>query len=164
MIIINDGDGKGKSTAAVGAAIRAAGNGLKVKFIQFIKNAPSGELSILKQVGVDVLQCGAGFTKSGEIAEHKAAAEAGISEVKQAFNKNDMVICDEINYAVKGGLIEESAVLNLIEQAKVKNVHLILTGRGATQQMIEAADIVTMMTKIKHAYDRGIKSQIGIEY
>ena len=164
MIIINDGGGKGKTTAAIGAAVRAAGHGLKVKFIQMIKNANSGELTMMRKIGIDVEQCGIGFTKNGETSQHEMAAQAGLDTIRNAILSYDMVICDEINYALKGGLIKESAIFNLMELADERGVHLILTGRGATPLMINKADIVTEMTKIKHAYDSGVKAQAGIEF
>ena len=166
MIIINEGDGKGKTTAAIGQAIRAKGQGLKVKIIQFIKNGPSGEFEMLQKLGIIVEQYGLGFTSSGDKALHKAAAERGLQAIlKTLEDKNfDMIICDEINYAVSGSLIDEGNVINLIDKAKRQGIHLIMTGRGPTNKMIEAADIVTNMVKVKHAFDNGIEAQAGIEF
>ena len=166
MIIINIGDGKGKTTAAIGQAIRAAGQGLRVKVIQLIKSGSSGELPMLKKLGINVEQYGLGFTEKGDKILHKKAAEHGINAISKAIGigEFDMIICDEINYAVSGDIVSEDSVIKLIEQANIQGVHLILTGRGATEKMIEAADIVTEMHKIKHAFDKGIKAQEGIEY
>ena len=169
MIIINDGDGKGKTTAAIGQAIRAAGHGLRVKIIQFIKNGDSGELKTIEKLrstglNIDVEQIGAGFTSKGDRQDHIIAAKSGLKAVAESIANYDMIIADEINYALSGRLIEESEVLNLMKLANDKGVHFILTGRGSTQKMQDLADTVTMMMKIKHAYDCGIKSQMGIEF
>ena len=166
MIIINEGDGKGKTTAAMGQAIRAKGQGMRVKVIQLIKSEPSGELAMLRKLGIAIEQYGLGFTKDGDKALHKMAAERGIQAISKAISRNDieMVICDEINYAVSNGLVEEEYVLKLIEKAKENDTHLVMTGRNPTAKMIEAADIVTNMVKVKHAFDNGIEAQQGIEY
>ena len=166
MVIINDGDGKGKTTAAIGQAIRSIGQGLRVKIIQLIKNGSSGEIKILQQLKIAVEQYGLGFTSKGDKTQHKISALKGVEAIKNSIDSGqfDMIICDEINYAVSGGLIEEKTVIDLIEQANRSNVHLILTGRGATDRMIESADIVTRMSKVKHAFDKGIKAQAGIEF
>ena len=166
MIIINEGDGKGKTTAAIGQAVRAQGQGMRVKLIQLIKSGPSGELEMLKKIGIKIEQYGMGFTDKGEKDLHKLAAERGIQAISKSINSGrfDMIICDEINYAVSGSLVDEEYVLKLIDQANDKGVHLVMTGRNPTDKMIEAADIVTKMVKVKHAFDNGIKAQTGIEY
>ena len=166
MIIINEGDGKGKTTAAIGQAVRAKGQGMKVKIIQLIKSGQSGELEMLRKLGITVDQYGLGFTDKGDKEMHKMAVERGIQAINKAIDSNDveMIICDEINYAVSGNLVDEESVLKLIDKAHEKKVHLVMTGRGPTEKMIEAADIVTNMVKIKHAFDSGIKAQPGIEY
>ena len=166
MIIINEGDGKGKTTAAIGQAVRAKGQGLRVKVIQFIKNGSSGELEILQKLGITVEQYGLGFTSKGDKSQHKTAAERGLqTAIKDIESKDfEMIICDEINYAVSGGLIAEENVLKLIDKAKENSIHLVMTGRNPTAKMVEVADIVTNMIKIKHAFDKGIEAQAGIEY
>ena len=166
MIIINEGDGKGKTTAAIGQAIRAKGQGMSVKVIQLIKNGSSGEIEILRKLGITVEQYGLGFTDKGDKSMHKRAAERGIQAINEAIESGNikMIICDEINYAVGGGLIDDKDVLKLIEKARENEVHLVMTGRNPTEKMIEAADIVTNMIKVKHAFDSGIAAQPGIEY
>lgn len=166
MIIINEGDGKGKTTAAMGQAMRARGQDMRVKVIQLIKSGPSGELEMLRKIGITVEQYGLGFTDKGDKIMHKKAAERGIQAINKAIDscKYEMIICDEINYAVSGDLIDEETVLNLMNKARENGVHLVMTGRGPTEKMIEAADIVTNMTKVKHAFDEGIEAQLGIEY
>ena len=166
MIIINEGDGKGKTTAAIGQAVRAQGQGMRVKVIQLIKSGPSGELEMLKKLGIKVEQYGLGFTDKGDKTLHKLAAERGVQAINKAIDsgKFDMIICDEINYAVSGNLIDEEEVLKLIDKANDKGVNLVMTGRNPTAKMIEMADIVTDMVKVKHAFDKGIAAQPGIEY
>ena len=165
MIIINCGDGKGKTTAAIGQAIRAIGQGLNVKFIQFIKDGSSGEIEILRRLNIIVEQYGLGFTNQGDRSNHKLAAERGLEAINESIEKNfDMIICDEINYAISGNLIDEEKILNLIFKARKKNIHLVLTGRNPTEKMIQSADIVTNMIKVKHAFDNGVTAQRGIEY
>ena len=166
MIIINEGDGKGKTTAAIGQAVRARGHGMRVKFIQFIKNGSSGEIEMLQKLGIAVEQYGLGFTSKGDKSQHKVSAEQGLQAVIKSIESKDfeMIICDEINYAVSGGLVDEEQALKLIDKAKEGSVHLVMTGRSPTVKMVEAADIVTNMTKVKHAFDRGIEAQLGIEY
>ena len=166
MIIINEGDGKGKTTAAIGQAVRAKGQGLRVKVIQFIKNSSSGELEMLKKLGITVEQYGLGFTSKGDKSQHKTAAERGLqAAIKDIESKDfEMIICDEINYAVSGGLVGENQILEIINKARENKIHLVLAGRNPTAKMIEAADIVTNMTKVKHAFDIGIEAQAGIEF
>ena len=166
MIIINEGDGKGKTTAAIGQAVRAQGQGMRVKVIQLIKSGPSGELEMLKKLGIKVEQYGLGFTDKGDKTLHELAAERGVHAINKAIDsgKFDMIICDEINYAVSGNLIDEEEVLKLIDKANDKGVNLVMTGRNPTAKMIEMADIVTDMVKVKHAFDKGIAAQPGIEY
>ena len=166
MIIINEGDGKGKTTAAIGQAVRAQGQGMRVKVIQLIKSGPSGELEMLKKLGIKVEQYGLGFTDKGDKTLHELAAERGLQAINKAIDsgKFDMIICDEINYAVSGNLIDEEEVLKLIDKANDKGVDLVMTGRNPTAKMIEMADIVTDMVKVKHAFDKGIAAQPGIEY
>ena len=166
MIIINEGDGKGKTTAAIGQAIRAKGQGMSVKVIQLIKNGSSGEIEILRKLGITVEQYGLGFTDKGDKTMHKMAAERGIQAINEAIESGNikMIICDEINYAVGGGLIDDKDVLSLIDKARENEIHLVMTGRNPTEKMIEAADIVTNMIKVKHAFDSGIAAQPGIEY
>lgn len=166
MIIINEGDGKGKTTAAIGQAVRAHGQGMRVKVIQLIKSGPSGELEMLKKLGIKIEQYGLGFTDKGDRTMHELAAERGLQAILKAIDsgKFDMIICDEINYAVSGNLTDEEEVLKLIDKANNKGVNLVMTGRNPTAKMIEMADIVTDMVKVKHAFDKGIAAQPGIEY
>jgi cob(I)alamin adenosyltransferase len=168
LVIVNTGEGKGKTTSAIGQAIRAAGNGLKVCFIQFIKGKwLTGEAELLK--GLDLIEfhlMGTGFTwlsedKTEIIAKGKEAW--GLAEQKVLSGIYDMVVLDELTYLISYEIITEEALLRLI-QKRPAGVHLVITGRGASSGLIEAADLVTEMKQIKHPYREGIKAQRGIEY
>ena len=147
-------------------ALRAFGAGLKVLILQFIKGGQTyGELDALKLLQIEIRQCGLGFTKNGEFSEHKAAAEETLKIARDEIisGNRDLIILDEINYAVKFGLITEDEMLNLLKICPPK-LHLVFTGRNATEKLIDAADFVTEMKLIKHPYERGIKAQRGIEF
>lgn len=173
LIIVHTGNGKGKTTAALGLALRAWGDGLRVLILQFIKGGwKYGELRAIETLAeeegrIRVEQCGLGFTRKGEKneAEHRAAATAALEKARQAIRSGDwdLIVLDEINYAVKFGLIEECEMLALLAE-KPPTLHLVLTGRAATPALIERADLVTEMCEIKHPYQNGIKAQKGIEF
>ena len=172
LILINTGNGKGKTTAAIGLAVRAWGQGLRVLILQFIKGGwKYGELKALQKFSpqMEIRQLGEGFTqRGGDQAKRErdcAAAAAALQTARQEMHSRnwDMIILDEINYAVKFGLVEEEQVLSLLEQ-KPASLHLVLTGREARPAIIAQADLVTEMTEIKHPYAAGIKAQAGIEF
>ena len=171
LLMVHTGNGKGKTTAALGLALRAFGAGLKVLILQFIKGGQSyGELEALKILSessprIKIQQCGLGFTSHGEKSEHKLAAEKTLQLARKEILSGDwdLIILDEINYAVKFGLIEESEMLELIK-IRPPELHLLFTGRDATEKLIELADLVTEMKLIKHPFDAGIKAQRGIEF
>ncbi len=173
LLIVHTGDGKGKTTAALGLAMRAWGDGLRVLILQFIKGGWTyGELSTitaLKEIHgrIDVRQCGLGFTKKGnrDEAEHREAAQKGLALAEKEIKGGDwdLIILDEINYAVKFGLISEEELLELVDK-RPSALHLVCTGRDALPSLVERADLVTEMHLIKHPYQRGIKAQKGIEF
>ena len=173
LVIVHTGDGKGKTTAALGLAIRAWGSGLRVLILQFIKGGQRyGELDTIKALQsvrdtIEVRQCGLGFTRRDEErkAEHIAAAKEALREAEREILSGawDLIILDEINYAVKFGLLETDDVLQLLEK-KPPTLHLVLTGRDAQPEIIEAADLVTEMKIVKHPFQKGIKAQKGIEF
>lgn len=173
LVIVHTGDGKGKTTAALGLALRAWGSGLRVLILQFIKGGQRyGELESIKALKgvrdtIEVRQCGLGFTRRDESrkAEHIAAAKEAIREAEQEIISGawDLIILDEINYAVKFGLLETEDVLRLVKE-KPQELHLVLTGRDATPELIAAADLVTEMKLVKHPFQEGIKAQLGIEF
>lgn len=173
LVIVHTGDGKGKTTAALGLALRAWGSGLRVLILQFIKGGQRyGELDAIKALKnvrdtIEVRQCGLGFTRRDESrkAEHIAAAKEAVREAEREIVSGawDLIILDEINYAVKFGLLETEDVLRLVNE-KPQDLHLVLTGRDAQPEIVEAADLVTEMKLVKHPFERGIKAQKGIEF
>ena len=171
LIIVFTGKGKGKTTAAIGQALRATGQGLKVLMLQFIKGTwDYGELESIKRLDPDfnIKPLGKGFIRSKSKLNDNEALENVKQSWEQAKNeifsdKYDMVILDEINYVVDFGLLPVDEVLSLLEK-KPKRLHIILTGRNARKEVIERADLVTEMMEIKHHYSKGIKAQKGIEF
>jgi len=171
LIIVNTGNGKGKTTAALGMGMRAWGQGFKVLVIQFIKgNWKYGELQAAERMGPDfvIRQMGEGFVKGStedEKLHHQSAAgeafQAASDEI--AASKWDMIILDELNYAIKFGLVSVEIVIDLLRN-KPASLHVVLTGRDAHPEIIEIADLVTEMKEIKHPYKKGIKAQKGIEF
>lgn len=166
LIIVHTGDGKGKTTAALGLAIRAFGAGLKVLILQFIKGARrSGELEALKILGVEVRQLGLGFITKENFSEQKNLAHSAIEIARQEILSGawDLIVLDEINYAVKFGLLDATEILELIK-IRSPQMHLVFTGRAAPPELIDAADLVTEMKLIKHPFQKGIVAQAGIEF
>jgi cob(I)alamin adenosyltransferase len=171
LILVNTGNGKGKTTAALGLGLRAWGQGFKVLVVQFIKgNWKYGELQAAKALGPNfvIRQMGEGFVRKAtddDKEAHRLAAEEALQQARQeiASKQWDMIILDEINYAIKFGILSLEAVLELLE-AKPEALHLVLTGRDARPEIIDKADLVTEMKEIKHPYKKGIKAQKGIEF
>jgi cob(I)alamin adenosyltransferase len=169
LVQVFTGDGKGKTSAAIGAVIRALGHGLKVYIAFFMKGAhPSGEFHILSQLsGVTMASFGSGgFVDPKNIKpEEIAGAEKALEAARQAMLSGhyDLVVLDEVNVAVAFGLISVDEVLKFIEE-KPKKVELILTGRRADARLVQAADLVTECLKIKHPYDTGVAARGGIEF
>ncbi len=169
LIIVNTGNGKGKTTAALGLAIRAWGQGLKVLILQFIKGSwKYGELAAISKMddNIVIMPLGEGFTNKNleEKEKHKfVAIEALTTAEKEVKSKKwDMIILDEINYALKYDLLELNSVLKLLDE-KDSSLHLVLTGRDAKEEIISRADMVTEMKELKHHYKNGIKAQKGID-
>ena len=161
------GDGKGKTTAALGLALRAAGAGLKVFIAQFIKVGDYSEINALKRFSdlITIEQFGTGKFILGEPSvEDRQAAQKGLERVQAIIQTEeyDLVILDEANVAVTWGLFSGEDLLNLI-QLKEENVELIITGRNADPRIMEHADLVTEMKAVKHYYSKGISARTGIE-
>jgi cob(I)alamin adenosyltransferase len=171
LVIVFTGDGKGKTTAAMGMALRAAGHGLKCLMIQFIKGGwRYGELEAAKRLSPDfeMIPMGKGFIrpdKGGPAPEDlKAIRDAwNLFREKMAKQAYRMIILDEINNVVSMGLLPVEEVLAAIE-TKPRELHLVLTGRGAHPRIIESADLVTEMREVKHPFHGGVQAQKGIEY
>lgn len=170
LVIVHTGNGKGKTTAALGLALRACGQGYKVAMVQFIKGSwKYGELKAPEFLpGFEIHPMGRGFLALGGAEPHPedlalAAATFAAGREKVLSGAYDMVILDEVNYAVDYGLVPVEQVLDLIRE-KPATVHLVLTGRNARPAVIEAADLVTEMREIKHPFQKGIKAQRGVEF
>lgn len=174
LLLVFTGNGKGKSTAAFGLALRAAGNRMPVKIVQFIKgNWKTGEREAIAECLplIDVDVGGRGFTierlrnPAIPISEHELAARAAFEMAKEAVSSGRyrMVVLDEILGSITAGLVEEAAVLELA-RTRPPDLHLVFTGRGATPQVIAAADLVTEMREVKHHYRDGVPAQRGIEF
>ena len=167
FVQVYTGDGKGKTTAALGLAIRAAGAGLRVYIGQLIKNAEYSELVILRRLAdhITVEQFGRGcFLLTQPDREDIEAAQQGLKAITRAMESGhyDLVVADEINVAVPLGLLNEADLLHLIDR-KPAEVELVLTGRGAPAGVLTRADLVTEMCSRKHYYDRGVEARKGIE-
>lgn len=161
------GDGKGKTTAALGLSIRAAGAGLKVYIAQFIKMGEYSEIKALKRFAdlITVEQFGLGrFIKGKPAIEDIKAAQAGLEKVKAAMSSGEyrVVILEEANVAAGCGLFSVEDLLEIIA-AKPEEIELVITGRGADPRVIEKSDLVTEMKEIKHYFSKGVQARIGIE-
>jgi cob(I)alamin adenosyltransferase len=172
LVIVYTGKGKGKTTAALGIVLRAVGHGMKVGMIQFIKGEwYYGELTSSKRLEpeFELVAAGKGFVgiidDDHPREDHQNAARAALGLAKEKLRSGgyQVLILDEINYAVKLGLISEDDVIDLIK-SKPLEVTLVLTGNYASDAVIAAADLVTEMREIKHPYQQGIKAKKGIDF
>lgn len=161
------GDGKGKTTAALGLALRAVGAGLKVYLAQFIKRGAYSEINALKRFSdsVTVEQFGCGrFAKGKPSAEDISAARKGLARIKEIISSGQypVVILDEANVAVSCGLLGVQDLLDIID-LKPEDMELVITGRDAAPQILEKADLVSEVNAIKHYFQNGVTARIGIE-
>lgn len=162
------GNGKGKTTAALGLALRAVGRGLKVCFFQFIKGGgPYGEHLVAAKLAplLTITQTGRpGWVNQQDIGEDRRLAQEAFEQAKELLTSGeyDLLVLDEINGAVGFGLIDVEQVLELI-RLRPNGVELVLTGRNAHERVIEAADLVTEMREVKHFFKAGVPARIGIE-
>jgi len=167
LLIVNTGDGKGKSTAAFGLALRAHGRAKVVKIFQFMKvpTAKFGEHRSFETLGIPIEGLGDGFSwKSKDLENSALLARQGWDRVKSAILSGDyfLVVLDEVTYPISFGWIELDDVVNTLK-SRPKDVHVCLTGRRCPQEIIDIADTVTEMMPVKHAFDAGIPAQRGIE-
>ncbi len=171
LLMVNTGDGKGKTTAALGVLIRAAGRGMNCVLIQFMKsrNDRYGEHESLESLGIEVHTMGDGFTwdTNDRDQDIKTSEETwAMCLEKMRSGDYDLVVFDELVYVLDYGFLATETVLN--EIAKIRrdqpNLHILLTGRNASEQLIAAADLVTEMLEIKHPFHAGIFAQQGIEF
>ena len=169
LLIVHTGKGKGKSTAAFGLVARAAGNGLKVGVVQFVKGVwKTGERALFARFPdlVEIRAMGEGFTwETQDRARDIAAAEAAwdMSEAMMADPSNAMVVLDELNIVLRYGYLDLDRVLSALANRR-EALHVVVTGRNARPELVAAADLVTEMTMVKHPFRAGVKAQIGIEF
>lgn len=169
LLIVHTGPGKGKTTAALGMVLRALGHGFKVGIVQFIKGArDSGERRALEAFGDRVLvkALGEGFTWETQDRERDIAATVRAWQEAAAMIADPefgLVVLDEINVALRYGYLDLAEVLGVLA-ARPEGSHVVLTGRGAKEELIAAADLVTEMTLVKHPFREGVKAQAGIEF
>jgi cob(I)alamin adenosyltransferase len=169
LIIVHTGKGKGKSTAAMGLALRSIGHGLKVGIVQFVKGAwETGERDVLDKFPdlVTIKAMGEGFTWDTQDRQRDVAAAmkawAAVQEM-MADPGYHMVIADELNIVLRYDYLDADAVIKAL-QAKRPDLHVVVTGRNAKAELIDIADLVTEMTQIKHPFRDGVKAQIGVEF
>jgi len=174
LVMVWTGNGKGKTTAALGMAVRATGYNMRVLMIQFIKGDwKYGELKAAQRLSpqLEIVQGGKGFTIEGlyngkiSLEEHYQAAADSFERTKAVITSGlyDMVILDEIFWALKDNSVSLTELLDVIK-AKPASLHLVLTGRGAPPEVVELADLVSEIQEIKHPYQQGIPAQKGVEF
>lgn len=170
LVIVNTGNGKGKTTAALGLLLRAWGRGMRVCMLQFIKNenAAYGEIKAARKLGIEITPVGDGFTwTSKDMDETIARARFGWRQAQERIlsENYDIVILDEFTYALHFGWLDMEEVIGWLRANKPPMLHLVITGRDAPQTLIDYADLVTEMRAIKHPYEeQGIPAQPGIEF
>lgn len=168
LLIVNTGDGKGKSTAAFGIMIRGVARGWKVGVVQFVKSGDwnVGEEKIGRQIGVDWITLGEGFSwDSANLEKDQATGATAWAQALDLLNSGmyDLLIFDELTYLMNWNWIDTKSVLDALV-ARPKHVHVVVTGRDAPQELIEIADTVSNMQNVKHAYQQGYKAKRGIDY
>lgn len=171
--LVHTGDGKGKTTAALGLAFRALGNGQRVSIVQFIKgNWKYGELEAAKRFeNLELVALGKGFTwleKPPGTDEEAARAAWDVCKERLSAGQHDLVVFDEIHHAVKKGFLTAAEVVDAVRTRAGAGTpaacHVVTTGRGAPPEFVEAADLVTEMVPLKHPFKKGVKAQRGIEF
>ena len=169
LLIVHTGKGKGKSTAAMGLAIRAIGNGMRVGIVQFVKGVwETGERMVLEAFPdqVTIKAMGEGFSWDTQDRQRDIRAAEGAWEMSKqmmASGDYDMVILDELNIPLRYDNLDIAAVVEALKN-KPENLHVVVTGRNAKDELIDAADLVTEMTMVKHPFRAGVKAQKGIEF
>lgn len=167
MIIVYTGNGKGKTSASVGQAVRALGQGMDVAFAQFMKRPDqAGEQKMLARLlGDRYVAGGRGFFRNEETRdEHRRAALEVLSWAEKALESVDMLVLDESLYALGSGLLEKDELAAIIAAARNRGAHLVLSGRGLPAWLVEEADLITEMGEIKHPYGEGRAAVRGVEY
>lgn len=168
LVIVHTGNGKGKTTAALGLLMRAWGRGMRVVMLQFIKarTANWGENRAARKMGVEIIPLGSGFTwMSRDLERDRALAQEGWRQARQRIEsgQDDVVIFDEITYCLKFGWIDLREVMDVL-RARPQGQHVVITGRDAPPELVDFADLVTEMREVKHPYKLGVRAQPGIEF
>ena len=170
LVVVHTGDGKGKSTAAFGLALRGWNQGWSIAVFQFVKSAKwrLGEQTAFEQLGIEWHKMGSGWSwsrKQGDEEDHAAAAVEGWAEIKRriAAEEHDLLLLDEFTYPINWGWVDVDDVVETLAN-RPGHQHVVITGRRADPRLVEVADLVTEMTKVKHPMDAGQKGQKGIEW
>ena len=168
VVVVNTGDGKGKSTAAFGVALRASVRGWRIAVVQFLKSGRwhVGEQEAARRLDIEWWSIGEGFTwDSRDLSEDEAVAKEGWAHAKRLIGGGEhrLVILDEVTYPMNWAWIDTDDVVGTI-RARPEHVNVVATGRDAPGALVDVADTVTEMVNVKHAYDRGIRALRGIDY
>ena len=168
LVIVNTGNGKGKTTAALGLLLRAWGHNMNVVMLQFVKSSTAnyGEHRAARRIGVEILAGGTGFTQRGKNAgrnKHLARELWNVAKEKINSGAYHMVILDEISYPLRYGWLPVEEVIDVLRHRPEK-VHVVITGRDVPQELIDFADVATEVREVKHHLRKGIKAQPGIEF
>jgi cob(I)alamin adenosyltransferase len=168
LIIVNTGDGKGKTTAALGLLFRAWGRGWKVVMYQFVKASTGqwGEIRAAKKIGIEIVPMGDGFTWDSKDMEKTTQLARDCWETAKArilSGEYDIVFLDEMTYTFQYGWLDVNEVISVLRD-RPDHVHVVITGRNAPPELVEAADLVSEIQKVKHPFDKGIRAQAGIEF
>src|SRR5690242_18323303 len=169
LVIVNTGNGKGKSTSAFGMILRSWGRGFRVCVVQFIKAETGkwGEIKAAKKLGIDWFVKGNGFTwTSKDMDETVARARDGWEVAKEKITSGnyDLIVLDEFTYPLSLGWLDTAQVIDWLKSNKPANLHLVITGRDAPASLVDYADLVTEMQEIKHPFQKGIRAQAGVEF
>jgi cob(I)alamin adenosyltransferase len=170
LVVVHTGDGKGKSTAAFGLALRGWNQGWSIAVFQFVKSAKwrLGEQTAFEKLGMEWHKMGSGWSwsrKQGDEEDHARAAAEGWAEIKRRIEaeENDLYVLDEFTYPINWGWVDVDEVVETLAN-RTGRQHVVITGRRADPKLVELADLVTEMTKVKHPMDAGQKGQRGIEW
>lgn len=169
LVVVNTGDGKGKTTAALGVLLRAWGRGMRVCMIQFLKHEAGnwGEVRAAQKLGIEWIKTGDGFTwTSRNLDETAAKALHGwqVAQEKIVSNAYDLIVLDEFTYVLTLGWLAADEAIAWLRAHKPPALHLVVTGRSAPPQLVAYADLVTDMTNVKHPYERGITAKPGVDF
>ncbi len=168
LVIINTGDGKGKTTAALGLMMRAWGHDMKVIMLQFIKNSKAnfGEHRAARKIGLEIIPMGAGFTTGGKNIEKNKRLSVQLWETaREKINSGDyrLIVLDELTYPLQYDWLSTGDIIETLKQ-RPEGVNVVITGRNAPQELIDFADLVSEIQAVKHHLEQGIKAQAGVEF